>query len=54
MTATILTIKRVFTMRTLMQNFERKCQGMQVEIDSFMEIFAILHERGFAESGGKQ
>lgn len=43
---TILTIKRVLTMRTLIQNLERRCQDMQVEIDSFIEKFAILHERG--------
>jgi len=45
-TCTILTIKRVLTMRTLMQNLERRCQDMQVEIDSFIERFAVLHERG--------
>jgi len=44
--ATILTVKRVMTMKTLMQDLERKCQDMQVEIDSFMERFAILHGRG--------
>ncbi len=43
---TILTIKRVLTMRTLMQNLERRCQDMQVEIDSFIERFAVLHEKG--------
>jgi len=46
MTAMILTIKRVLTMRTLMQNLERKSEDMQVEIDSFIERFAVLHERG--------
>ena len=45
-TATIITIKRVMTMRTLMQNFQRKSQHMQVEIDFFMERYAVLHERG--------
>jgi len=43
---TILTIKRVLTMRTLMQNLERKSQDMQVEVNSFVERFAVLHERG--------
>lgn len=34
-TSTILEIKRVLTKRTLMQNLERRCQDMQVEINSF-------------------
>jgi len=45
-TGTILTIKRVLTMRTLMQNLERKSQDMQVEVNSFVEKIAILQERG--------
>lgn len=32
---TILTIKRVLTMRTFIQNLERKCQDMQMEINAF-------------------
>ena len=43
---TILIFKRVLIMRTLMQNFEGKSQDMQVEVDSFMERFAVLQERG--------
>jgi len=39
---TILEIKRVLTKRTLMQNPERRCQDMQVEINSFMEKFTVL------------
>ena len=34
-TSTILTIKRVLTMRNFKQNLERKCQDMQVEINAF-------------------
>jgi len=45
-TSTIMHIKKVLTMRTLMQNLERRCQDMQVEIDSFIERFTILHEKG--------
>lgn len=45
-TSTILDIKRVLTMRTLMQNLERRCQDMQVEINSFTEKFTFLHEKG--------
>ena len=41
-TDTILEIKRVVTKRTLMQNLDRRCQDMQVEINSFMEKFTIL------------
>lgn len=43
---TILTIKRVLTMRMLMQNLERKSQDMQVEVNSFVEKIAVLQERG--------
>jgi len=41
-TSTILTIKSVFTMRTLMQNLERKSQDMQVEVSYFLEKFTVL------------
>lgn len=41
-TGTILTIKIVLTMKTLMQNLERKCQDMQVEINAFRERFTTL------------
>ena len=43
---TILDIKRVLTMRTLMQNLDRRCQDMQIEINYFTENFTILHEKG--------
>jgi len=45
-TDTILEIKRVLTKRTLMQNLERRCQDMQVEINSFMEKFTVLQSKG--------
>jgi len=45
-TGTILTIKRVLTMRTLMLNLERKSQDMQVEVNSFSEKFTVLQEKG--------
>lgn len=45
-TDTILEIKRVLTKRTLMQNLERRCQDTQVEINSFMEKFTILQNKG--------
>lgn len=44
---TILDIKRVLTMRSLMQNLDRRCQDMQVEIDSFTKNFTVLHQKGF-------
>lgn len=50
--ATILTIKRVLTMRTLMQNLERKSQDMQVEVNSFLEKFAVLQEKGLSSLVG--
>ena len=43
---TILEIKRVLTKRTLMQNLEKRCQDMQVEINSFMERFIVLKNKG--------
>lgn len=46
MTNTILTIKRVLTMRTLMQKLERRCQEMQVEVNFFTEKFTVLHQNG--------
>jgi len=41
---TILHIKKVLTMRVLMQNLERRRQDMQVEIDSFTKRFTVLHK----------
>ena len=29
-----------------MQNLERRCHDMQVEVNDFMEKFAILHSKG--------
>jgi len=45
-TDTILEIQRVLTKRTLMQNLEKRCQDMQVEINSFMERFTVLQNKG--------
>lgn len=45
-TDTILKIKRVLTKKNLMQILERRCQDMQVEINSFMEKFTILQNKG--------
>lgn len=45
-TGTILDIKRVLTKKTLMQNLEKRCQDMQVEINSFMQRFTILQDKG--------
>jgi len=45
-TGTILEIKRFLTKRTLMQNLEKRCQDMQVEINSFMERFIVLQDKG--------
>lgn len=45
-TDTILEIKRVLTKRNLMKNLERRCQDMQVEINSFIEKFTVLQSKG--------
>lgn len=45
-TCTILEIKRVLTKRALMQNLDRGCQDMQVEINSFTEKFVVLQNKG--------
>ena len=44
---TIFEIKRFLTKRTLMQNFEKRCQDMQVEINSFMERFTFCRIKGY-------
>jgi len=49
---TILDVKRVLTMRTLMQNLDRRCQDMQVEIDSFTDKFTVLNQKGFPSPVG--
>ena len=51
-TGTILDVKRVLTMRTLMQNFDRRCQDMQVEIDSFTDKFTVLNQKGLPSHMG--
>lgn len=45
-TETILEMKRVLTNKTLMHNLERRCHDMHVEINAFMEKFAILQNKG--------
>jgi len=45
-TDTILLIKRVLTLRTLVQTLDRRCQEMQTEVNKFVEKFTVLHNRG--------
>lgn len=40
-TSTIFTVKKVLTMRNFIQNLERKCQEMQMEINAFTENFTV-------------
>lgn len=44
-TGTILKIKKVLTMKNFVQNLDRKCQEMQVEINSFAKKFTILQQK---------
>lgn len=44
--STILTVKKVLTMRNFIQNLERKCQEIQIEINAFTEKFTVLQEKG--------
>jgi len=43
---TILLIKRVLTLRSLVQTLERRSQDMQTEVNKFMDKFAALQSRG--------
>jgi len=45
-TSTILTVKKVLTMRNFIPNLERKCQEMQVETNAFTEKFTVLQQKG--------
>ena len=45
-TYTILTVKKVLTMRNFIQNLERKCQEMHMEINAFTEKFTVLQQKG--------
>ena len=45
-TDTILTAKKVLTLRNFTQTLERKCQGMKVEINEFRAKMAILQDKG--------
>lgn len=45
-TETISIVKRVLTLRTLVQTLERRSQDMQTEINKFMDKFVALQNRG--------
>jgi len=45
-TGTILDIKSFLTKKTLMPNLQKRSQDMQVEINSFMQRFTILQDKG--------
>jgi len=45
-TGTILTVKKVLTMRSFVQNLERKCQEMHIDINAFTDKFSALQQRG--------
>jgi len=45
-TDTILLIKTVLTLRSLVQTLDRRCQEMQTEVNKFMDKFTVLHKRG--------
>jgi len=45
-TETILLIKRVLTLRNLVQTLERRTQDMQTEVNKFMDKFVALQNRG--------
>ena len=45
-TNTILTVKKVLTLRNFLQTLERKCQEMQAEINAFKLKFATLQRKG--------
>ena len=42
---TVLIVKKVLTMRNFIQNLERKCQEMQIEINDFTEKFTVLQQK---------
>jgi len=45
-TDTILLIKRVLTLRSYVQELDRKCQEMQAEVNEFVTKITALHNRG--------
>ena len=47
-TETILLIKRVLTLRSLVQTLERRTQDMQTDVNRFMEKFVALQNRGLS------
>lgn len=55
-TETIQMIKRVLTLRNLVQTLDRRTQDMQTEVNRFMERFQVLQNKGLPSllnSGGK-
>ena len=45
-TYTILTVKKVLTLRNFVQILERKCQEMQAKINAFKQRFVALQSKG--------
>ena len=45
-TKTIQLIKRVLTLKSLVQTLDRRSQDMQIEVNKFMDKFAALQARG--------
>ena len=45
-TETILLVKRVLTLRNLVQTLERRTQDMQTEVNRFMDKYVALQNRG--------
>ena len=45
-TETILLIKRVLTLGSLIQTLERRIQDMQTEVNRFMDKFSALQSKG--------
>lgn len=45
-TNTVLTLKKVLTMRNFVHTLERKCQEMQMDINAFTKKFTNLQQKG--------
>lgn len=43
---TIIELKKILTKRNLMLNLEKRCQGIQADIASFMTKYGILRDKG--------
>ena len=55
-TETIQMIKRVLTLRNLVQTLDRRTQDMQTKVNRFMERFQVLESKGLhslLNSGGR-